>query len=140
MENNLLAEIFVAKDKIDDCLAVSPAIEPSYAPGQTSSAVSGPESKINVTEPQILRAPSVTAASSTMDSSMLACAYLVTVEEAVQKETVGSLMGKSKYVVYGLSIRRLIDGVEHKVYHRFRDIKSLYYSVRCLHSCFSSKT
>jgi hypothetical protein len=141
MENNLLAEIFVAQDKIGNCLAVSPPINPSYSTSsskntvQPASSSSSPSSSSSSnggvtggSKSDAVASPQV-AISESQIADPMACAYLVTVEDAIQREVAGGLISKSKYVVYGLSLRRLIDGVEHKVYHRFRDIKTLYYNL-----------
>ncbi len=136
MENNLLAEIFVAQKKIEGCLNITPSVEPSlhYHNSINNSQLQGsikrpPDTTAAENVPSSSSIPSNLVSTLQPDSLAMSSSYLITVEDVVQRETSGGLMGKSKYVVYGLSVRRLIDGVEHKVFHRFRDIKALYYNV-----------
>lgn len=135
MENNILAEIFVAQQKIDGCLAVTPPINPSYTTSNNTDVNSSHSSSVtsvsmgNVTSGASVPSSSSVIPTNTVSGDAAASPFMVTIGDAIQRETSGGLISKSKYVVYEISVRRLVDGVEHKVYHRFRDIKTLYYSL-----------
>lgn len=132
MENNLVADVFESQLRINACLSVTPAIDATLSHNSLQLLSSNSKTIESTAEEKfspIKNNHVPQAGLGALKDPVVGAAYLVSVTGAVQKES-GGLISKGKFVVYSLAIMRLADGVEHIVYRRFREIKSLYYDVR----------
>lgn len=134
MENNLVAELHAADAKIKACLALDPPLNPQLV-SMSAPAVLNPDR-----QPSFERRHSHTVNESAPSRQSTHIpedhgeGVAISVISAVQRET-GGLIGKKRFIVYGLRATRFADGAEVTVFRRFREIRSLYYQVRRLRSC-----
>ena len=118
MENNLIASIFEANHRIQQCLN-QPLILPLNEIDIAEKVAA--ENAIGGRQTQVMSLKEIEYEYEER--------YIVSIIGAKQQRN-DNLVSKSVYIAYEISVTRISDGYTKSVLRRFRDIRALYHEVR----------
>jgi hypothetical protein len=123
MDENLLASILRTNEKIQECLNYSVDVELYPHEGNGISN----EKKTENNQDQETKSPQYE------DLSCMEERYIVSIIGTKQMRNDSSLT-KQLFIMYEISVTRIVDGVTRSVFRRFRDIREFYHDGS---KCFS---
>lgn len=140
MEENLLASILRTNEKIQECLNQDMSdifLGSDLEVGNNYQALNAQQkAKTQPRQSQEQQKENATESNNKTqtqpDDSLLDERYIVSIIGVKQRKSEGT-MTKQFYIVYEISITRIVDGVTRSVFRRFKEIRAFYQDVTLSH-------